>query len=638
MKFTIAISALLSLYASICGAAGTHAIAMHGSPKYLPDFDHFDYVNPHAPKGGTLKLASVGTFDSFNPYIPKGNSGVGASVETLLKTSADEPFSAYGLIAESVEVPTDRSWAKFKIRRSARWHDGVPITVEDVIWSLNTLKEKGHPFYRFYYSGVSSARKVDKDVVLFEFSDKSNRELPLIVGQMPILPKHYWENRDFTKTTLEPPLNSGPYKIKTFEPGRFVILERVDNYWGNSLPVNVGQNNFDEIRVDYYRDETVVREAIKSGDIDYREENQAKAWALDYDTPAVTSGLLRKVNIRHHNPTGMQAFVYNTRRPVFENVLVREALSYAFDFEWTNKNLFFGQYTRTNSFFSNSDLASNDLPSEREIAILTPFRDQLPSKLFQTAFKSPVTDGEGWPRANLEKSRTLLQQAGWTVRDMRLTNTVTGEPFIFEILLYSEGFERIVLPFVRNLSKLGIQANVRRVDQSQYVNRIRSFDFDMIVSGWGSSESPGNEQRGQWSSSAADSPAASNYAGVKNPIIDALIEGLIRAKTREDLVAHTRALDRVLLHGHYVIPQWHLRSQRILYWDKFSMPTITPKSGTSTTYWWFDDEKSQALENNRISSASKDDGDSDSFNSTTLLIGLALLTALIWIRRWRRQV
>ena len=592
-----ALLVFLLVCCSVAQAAVTrsHGIAMHGELRYVDDFRFFDYVNPKAPKGGRINLGAVGTFDSFNPYIPKGNSGAGASMETLMITSADEPFSAYGLIAEFIEVPEDRSWAKFKIRKEAKWHDGKPITVEDVIWSLNTLKNDGHPFYRFYYGDVTAAVKITEDTVKFEFADSTNRELPLIVGQMPILPKHYWEDKDFTLTTLTPPLGSGPYRISNFEPGRFIALERVKDYWGLDIPANVGTNNFDEIRIDYYRDETVLREALKSGDIDYREENQAKAWALDYDTPAVDQGTLKKVNLRHYNPTGMQAFVYNTRRPIFQDVRVREALAHAFDFEWTNKNLFFGQYARTKSFFSNSDLASTGLPEGLELEILEKYRDQVPSEVFTDSYQPPETDGMGWPREGLLKAQKLLSQAGWNVENMRLTNQLTGEKFTFEILLYSEGFERIVLPFARNLMKLGVDVRVRRVDQTQYINRVRNFEYDMIVSGWGSSESPGNEQFGQWSSTAADSPAASNYAGVQDPIVDALISGLVQAKSREDLIAYTRALDRLLLFGYYVIPQWHLKSQRILYWDKFGLPEITPKSGTSTNLWWYDITKAEKI-------------------------------------------
>ncbi|MDC1311630.1 extracellular solute-binding protein [Burkholderiales bacterium] len=631
-RVTLLLIALLSPSAN-AESIKSHGIAMHGAPKYSSNFQYFDYVNPVAPKGGRLKLGAVGTFDSFNPYIPKGNAGAGATMETLMTTSADEPFSAYGLIAESIEVPEDRSWAQFKIREEAKWHDGKPITVDDVIWSLNTLKEYGHPFYRFYYGDVSSAIKVSKDIVKFEFSDKTNRELPLIVGQMPILPKHYWEGKDFTLTTLEPPLSSGPYRIENFEPGRFITLERVKDYWGLNLPVNKGTNNFNNIRIDYYRDETVIREALKSGDIDYREENQAKAWALDYDTPAVSQGRLKKVNLRHYNPTGMQAFVYNTRRPIFQDVRVRQALAYAFDFEWTNKNLFFGQYTRTKSFFSNSDLAATGLPTGLELKVLEKYKNKISKNIFTTPYEPPATDGLGWPRDNLTSAQKLLQEAGWDVENMILTNSDSGDLFTFEILLYSEGFERIVLPFARNLKKLGVDVRVRRVDQTQYINRVRNFDYDMIVSGWGSSESPGNEQFGHWSSSAADSPAASNYAGVRDSIIDELIGGLVQAKSREDLVAHTRALDRLLLSGYYVIPQWHLTSQRILYWDKFGLPKVTPKSGTSTNLWWFDSDKFEQL----TLTTSTQRKESNSNWLTYGLLALVLLIGALAFNRIKRK-
>ncbi len=598
-RLLIAIALCAPFLPLMTSAAPTHGIAMHGAPKYGPDFKHFDYVNPDAPKGGTMRLAEQGTFDSFNTFIPKGNAGAGASNETLMVGSADEPFTEYGLIAESIEVPPDRSWVIFSLRPEARWHDGKPITVEDVIWSLNTLKTKGHPFYRFYYGSVAGAEKIGPRRVKFTFTEKGNRELPLICGQLPILPKHYWEVRNFEATTLEPPLGSGPYRIAAFEPGRYIVTERVPDYWGKDLPVNQGQDNFDRIRYEYYRDDTVIRQALKGGEIDFRLENQAKAWALDYDVPAVTRGWLKKEEVRHRSPTGMQAFVYNTRRDIFKDRTVRDALAYAFDFEWTNRNLFFGQYARTESYFSNSELASRGLPEGLELEILERYRGRIPDEIFSQPYRAPSTDGSGWPRENLGKAFALLKQAGWVVRDMRLVNERTGQPFEFEILLVSQAFERVALPFVRNLKRLGIDARVRLVDQSQYINRLRSFDYDMIVSGWGSSESPGNEQRGFWTSAAADSPAASNYAGVRDPVVDELVELVISAPDRESLVARTRALDRVLLYGYYVIPHWHLRMQRILYWDKFARPTLTPKTGTSILYWWFDEAKAARLEAER---------------------------------------
>ena len=576
-----------------------HALAMHGEPKYGPDFTHFDYVNPDAPKGGMLRQAEFGTFDSFHGFIPKGHAGPSSSVETLLTSSADEPFTEYSLIAQSLEVPDDRSWAIFTLRPEARWHDGKPITVEDVIWSLEILKTKGHPQYRFYYKNVVDARKVGPRRVKFSFDEKNNRELPLIVGQLPILPKHYWQGRDFEATTLEPPLASGPYRVANFEPGRFVELERVEDYWGKDLPVNKGRDNFDRIRYEYYRDETILREALKAGRIDYHRENIAKVWALDYlpnNVPAIRNGRLNKEEIAHRRPTGMQAFFFNTRREIFTDRRVRQALDYAFDFEWTNKNLFFSQYTRSQSFFSNSELAATGLPQGEELEILEGFRGKIPEEVFTTVYEAPATDGSGWPRDNLRKAFALLEEGGWEVRDQKLVNRQTGKPMRFEIMIVQKSIERIVLPFVRNLQRLGIDVRVRLVDSSQYINRLRRFDFDMILFGIGQGESPGNEQRFYWSSTAADSPAARNVAGIKDPVVDELIEMIITAPDRESLVARTRALDRVLLSGHYIIPNWHLDRDRILSWDKFSRPSVTPNRGTSTNYWWFDEDKARNLE------------------------------------------
>jgi len=572
----------------------SHAIAMHGEPKYGPDFKHFDYVNPNAPKGGTLRTGAQGTFDTFNPFNAKGNP-FGAGAETLLTQGMDEAFTEYGLIAEEIEWPEDRSWVIFHLRPESRWHDGTPITVEDVIFSFDILKEKGAPLYRFYYASVERAVKVGERAVKFEFSEMNNRELPLILGQLFILPKHYWETRDFGATTLEPPLTSGPYRIVDFEPGRYVVRERVEDYWGKDLPVNVGQDNFDRIRTEYFRDDTVLRQALKSDVIDIRNENFAKAWALDYNIPAVKKGWLKKELIPHHRPTGMQALIFNTRRPLFQDRRVREALGYAFDFEWMNPTLFFDQYARNYSYFGNSELASSGLPKGEELEILEQFRGRVPEEVFAEEFVIPKSDGSGWPRDNLKKALSLLNEAGWEVRNLQLVNRETGEPFQFEMLLASKTFERILLPFSRNLRRLGIDARIRLVDQSQYINRLRSFDFDMISLGWGQTDSPGNEQRDYWGSRGADSEGSRNYAGIKNPAIDELIELVITAPDRESLVARTRALDRVLLWGFYVIPAWHLQADRFVYWNRFSRPEITPKDGTSLSFWWYDEMKSAAL-------------------------------------------
>lgn len=573
-----------------------HAIAMYGNPKYGPDFAHFDYVNPQAPTGGMLRLGAAGTFDSFNPYIIKGNAAAGVAAESLLTASADEPFTKYGLIAEWIEWPEDRSWVIFTLRPEARWHDGRQITVDDVIFSLETLKTKGEPFYRFYYGSIERAEQVGERRVKLVFKEAGNRELPLIAGDMPILPKHWWEGRDFERTTLEPPLGSGPYRVAEFEAGRYVVLRRVEDYWGRNLPVNVGQNNFDMRRVDYFRDETVLRQALKAGVLDLRVENQAKAWALDYDTPAVRRGWLRKVEFPHQRPAGLQAFAFNTRRPMFADRRVRKALGLAFDFEWTNRVLFFDQYRRATNFFNNSEMASRGLPTGEELTILEKYRGRIPEDVFVTAYPVPATDGSGWPRANLLKALDLLREAGWVIRDMRLVNEQTGEPMRFEILISSPTFERIMLPLVRNLKRIGIEASIRLVDQSQYVNRLRAFDFDMAMLVWGQSDSPGNEQRDFWSSAAANAPGSSNYLGVSDPVVDELIESIIAAPDREGLVARTRALDRVLLWGFYVIPAWYSSIDRVLYWNKFSYPEVSPMRGVQIDTWWFDVVKAANLQ------------------------------------------
>ncbi|MGE4659367.1 MAG: extracellular solute-binding protein [Arenicellales bacterium] len=578
-----------------------HAISMFDSetPRYPADFRHFDYVNPDAPQGGSLRLAFQGSFDSFHPFIPKGNAVSTGAVETLLVTSADEPFTGYGLIAEQIEWPRDRSWVIFHIRPQARWHDGTPITAEDVAWSFETLVSQGNPQYRFYYGAVASVEAVDAARVRFTFSESDNRELPLIIGQLPILPKHYWATRDFGATTLTPPLGSGPYQISDFEAGRFTVRQRVQNYWGKDLAVRQGLNNFDSIRTVFFRDATPIRLALKAGDIDFRLENQAKAWAEDYDVAVVEKGWLKKELVAHRMPTGMQAFVMNTRREQFADRRAREALTLAFDFEWTNRNLFNGQYTRTGSYFSNSDLAARGKPQSEELAALEPFRGQVPDAVFGEAYTPPVTDGSGWLRDNLRRANALLQDAGWVVKDLRLVNAATGEPFRFEILLVSPAFDRIALPYVRKLKRLGIEAKVRLVDENQYINRFRQFDFDMMVWVWGQSETPGNEQYEYWSQAAADSQGSRNLAGVRDPVVDELIELMLRSESREQLNQRTRALDRVLLWGHYVVPHWHIRADRVLYWDKFGVPKMPVRTGVMTDRWWFDAKRAAALEQDR---------------------------------------
>ncbi|MSO92400.1 MAG: ABC transporter substrate-binding protein [Rhodospirillales bacterium] len=585
-------------FAQDAKAPSHHGIAIHGDVKYPPDFKHFAYVNPDAPKGGHVRLATVGTFDSFNPYTLKGVAAAGLNgVYELLMTGAmDEASAEYGVIVESVQVPEDRSWVAFTLRKEARWSDGRPITPEDVIFSLDILKTKGHPFYRAYFHNLQKAEKIGERTVRIAFEGGMNRELPVITGQLPVLPKHYWEARDFDKTTLEIPVGSGPYRIKSFEAGRSITYERNLNYWGRDVPALKGMNNFDTIRYDYYRDATVLLEAFKAGQFDFRQENSSKDWATGYDAPPVRDGLIKREEIKHERPTGMQGFVFNTRRTLFKDRRVRQALGLVFDFEWTNKNLFYGSYARTTSYFSNSELAATGLPSKEELEILNPFRGQVPDEVFTQEYQPPKTDGSGTIRDSLRKAFELLGQAGWAIKDKKLVNKQTGQPFAFEILLSQANWERIALPYVKNLERLGIEARVRTVDTAQYQKRNDDFDFDMTVEAFGQSLSPGNEQRDFWGSTVADVPGSRNTIGIKDPVVDTLIDLVIAAPDRESLIVRTRALDRVLLWGHYVVPHWHLRATWVAYWDKFGRPETTPKYGVCFGCWWVDAKKAEALD------------------------------------------
>jgi len=604
------VSALALVLAVWPGHAGadpkvtvSHGLTLMDTLKYPADFKHLDYVNPNAPKGGTVKLFTIGAFDSLNPFIIKGNdaAGMGLVFETLMTSPLDDISAEYGLIAESVEVPDDLSYVVYNLRPQARFHDGTPITADDVVFSLETLKEKGAPHYRFYYANIVRAVAINPRKVKFEFTGPPNRELPQITGQLPVLSKAYWSSRNFDETTLERPLGSGPYKVGAFEPGRFITFERVKDYWGEKLPIQVGTNNFDVIRYDYYRDETVAMEAFKAGEYDFRTENQASRWATGYDFPALRDGAVIKRDVIHQRPTGMQAFAFNLRRDQFKDPRVREALGYAFDFEWTNKNLFYGQYTRTNSFFENSDLAADAPPSEAELKLLEPFRGKVPEQVFTTVYKPPQTDGSGTARQNLLRAQELLRAAGWEVKNNRLTEAKTGKAMEIEFLLVSPAFERIVSPFVNNLKRLGIQARIRTVDPSQYQNRVRDFDFDIVVQTFAQSLSPGNEQRDFWSSEAADRPGSRNVIGIKNPAVDALVEKVVEAHDRPSLVAASRALDRVLSWNHYVIPQWYIRADRIAYWDKFGIPPKNPAYGVAMMSWWIDPAKAAASDSRRSS-------------------------------------
>lgn len=581
----------------------SHAIAMHGEPKYDQNFISVEYVSNNAEKGGDIVRSAIGTYDTFNPFTLKGTSaaGIGLLYESLTVGSSDEAFTEYGLLAKSIEWPDDRSWVTFTLRDEAKWHDGKKITSDDVVWTFNTLMEKGHPFYKYYYGDVSEVIKITENKVKFEFSTNTNKELVLIVGQLPVLPKHYWENKNFEETTLDVPIGSGPYKVKSFDAGRSITYELDMDYWGfenNIVPIKVGKDNMGSIRYDYYKDRGVEREAFKSGEIDFFSENTSKEWATGYDIDAVTEGLIKKELIPHENPQGMQAFAFNTRKDIFADKRVRKALSFAFDFEWTNKNLFYGAYKRTDSFFENSELASSGLPSQAELAYLNPYIDQLPKEIFNEEYSNPKTDGSGFIRNELQEATKLLQEAGWKLRDGKLENS-NGEPFEFEILLVSPAFERIVLPFIDNLEKLGINASLRTIDSSQYQKRIESFDFDMVVFTFSQSLSPGNEQRNFWSSGAADTNGSRNIIGIKNNVIDLLIENLINAKDREDLITISRALDRVLLWNYYVIPQWHISAYRVLYWDMFDQPKQKPKYSLGFDTWWVNQNKFNFINSQR---------------------------------------
>jgi len=588
-----------------------HGIAMHGDLAYPADFEHFAYANPDAPKGGTLTLSELGSFDSFNPFIIKGQpaASVGLIYETLTKRSLDEPFSEYGSLAESIEMPEDRSWVAFTLRENATWHDGKPVTVDDVIWSLETLKEEGSPFFRFYYQNVTKAEADGERRVKMTFDGTVNRELPLIVGQLPILPKHYFEDQPFEKTSLQPPLGSGPYKIKSFEPGRSIVYERVEDYWGRDIPVNRGRYNFDEVRYEYFRDANVALEGLKAGVYDFRAENSSKNWATGYSGPAIDNGLIVKEEIARQSGTGMQSYAFNLRRKKFQDPKVRQALAQAFDFEWTNKNLFYGQYVRTDSYFENSELASSGLPDEAELALLEPLRDQIPPEVFTETYQPPTNDGSGNARKNLRTALNLLKEAGWTVEGGKLTNEA-GDSLDFEVLLVSPLFERITAPFAKNLERLGIQVSIRTIDPAQYQNRLEQFDFDMIVGSWGQSLSPGNEQRDFWGTEAAAREGSRNYLGIEDPAIDALIDKVIQASSREALVTASRALDRVLLWNHFVIPQYHSSVGRYAYWDKFERPEIDPKNGIDQFAWWVNPGKE-----NEVIAAQEELGDGE--GSTT---------------------
>lgn len=575
----------------------SHVLTLGDKPKYSASFQHLDYVNVNAPKGGLVRRHSIGSFDSFNPFIIKGEAaaGIGLVFETLTTTPEDDALSDYGLIAESITTPEDLSWVEFKLRDNARFHNGDPITPEDVIYSFETLTKQGRPHYRYYYSNVDKAEKTGPQTVKFSFKGKKNRELPQIMGQIPVISKNWWSKRTFASTTLEIPNGSGPYRIKSFEAGRYVLYERVRDYWGKDLPINRGRYNFDQIRFDYYKDQAVAMEAFKAGEYDFRTENSSKRWAKDYDFPARRKGQVVVLEQAHSNPAGMQAFVFNLRRKKFQDPILREALGYAFDFEWSNQKLFYGQYKRTRSFFQNSDLAAKDLPSADELRLLEPFRKQIDPRVFTEAYAPPKTTGDGRIRRNLRTAQKLLKKAGWNIKNTKLIDPGSGNPLEIEFLLVSPDFERVVLPFMQNLKRLGVAGKIRTVDPSQYQNRIRDFDFDIVIFTFGQSNSPGNEQRDFWSSDAANRRGSFNISGIKNSAVDSLVNAIITAPNRNSLISASRALDRVLQWSHIVIPQWHISAFRLARWDRFGTPRNPPAHGPGFWSWWIDPKKINVL-------------------------------------------
>lgn len=566
-------------------------LTLYGDPpKYAGDFTHFEYVNPRAPKGGELRLGALGSFDSLNGFILKGNAadGLGLIYDTLMTSSMDEANTKYPLIAQSVAIAPDRSHVTFRLNPAARWQDGKAITSADVVWTFDALRKHGHPSYRSYFKDVTRMRAPDARTVTFDLTNPKNRELPLILAELPVLPKHYWQaqGRDFTQTTLVAPLGSGPYKIETVDAPRRITLVRNKNYWAANLPVNRGKYNFDRIRYDYFRDPSVLLQAFFAGQLDVQMENVAKTWATAYDVAPVRDGRIIREEIPNQIPSGMQAFIFNLRRPQFQDSRVRRAISLAFDFEWSNRNAAFGAYQRTHSYFENSELAAHQLPKADELKLLEPFRAQLPPQVFTDIYAAPKSDGTGYNRENLRRARELLQDAGYALKDGRMQKD--GKDLSFELLLNQEAFERWALPFKRNLRRMGIDMTVRTVDSAQMQRRQDQFDYDMIVATFPQSLSPGNEQRDYWHSTRAAVQGSRNLMGIQSPVIDALVEAIIGANSRAELITATHALDRVLLWSHYVIPQWYLGKFRAAYWAHLGKPDITPPYGLPVVETWWD--------------------------------------------------
>jgi microcin C transport system substrate-binding protein len=572
------LAAVLLLAALATPSQAAPALALGYTPAYPPGFTHFNYVNPDAPKGGELLMSAFGSFDSLNPFLLKGLSAAGLGVlvfESLLEKSLDEPFSMYGLLAEDVSLADDGLSVTFRLRPQARFSDGTPVTAQDVKFSFDTLRSAvAHPMYRFYWADVERAEVLDARTVRFVFK-RTNPELHLILGEMPVLSEKWVAGRAFDQLARVAPVGSGPYLVESFDWGKQVRYRRNPDYWAQALPVRRGMFNFDRITFKYYKDRTVSLEAFKAGEFEFFYENHSKRWARDHEGPRYVSGEIIKTTIPHHNNAGMQGVVFNTRRALFQDRRVREALGLAMDFEWSNRNLFYGQYTRCDSYFSNSELAARGLPQGEELALLEPYRDQVPPEVFTREFKPPVAGDAAKLRANLIRAKHLLEEAGWRVRDGVLVNA-EGRPFRFEILLGQKGFERVMAPYVYNLRKLGIQADYRTIDAALYQRRVDTFDFDAVIEVFGQSQSPGNELFNMFHSASRDREGSNNAMGVQDPVVDALVEKIVYAKDRKSLVTAAHALDRVLLWSHYLVPNWYIGEHRIAYWDRFGRPSVLP--------------------------------------------------------------
>jgi microcin C transport system substrate-binding protein len=583
------------LSAATAGAEPRHGLSAFGDLKYPPNFTHFDYVNPDAPKGGRLSMIGTAgriTFDSFNNFILKGDRAQGLEYlfDSLMTRAFDEPDAVYGLIAESADLAADRKSVTFRLRPEAKFADGSPVTAEDVVFSFQMLKEKGRPEYTLSLRDVEKAEVLDADSVRYTFKGNLTRDLPLIVAELPVVSKAYYTAHPFDQTSLERPLGSGPYEIADFKAGTYVTYKRRPDYWAKDLPVNRGRFNFDELRYEYYRDRTLELEGLKAGAFAFREEFTSIDWATGYDVPAVREGRLVRLVMPDERPSGAQGFFINTRREPFKDKRVREALGLAFDFEWSNKNLFFELYTRTKSFFENSDMKAEGLPGPEELKLLEPYRDKLAPEVFGEPYSPPVTDGSGRNRDNLRRANELLTAAGYGNG---------GKPLTVEILSFESGFDRIIIPYIDNLKRIGVNASLRRVDPAQYERRMKSFDFDLTTERYSLRLTPGAEIQSFWGSEAAAMDGSFNLAGIKDPVIDALIAKVLEARSRPELVTATRAIDRVLRAGHYWVPHWYKASHNVAFWDKFSRPAVKPKyeEGVIDT-WWYDADKAAKLSKN----------------------------------------